>query len=399
MAHRKVSITRKWYGKVPLDKSGNPVPKNLWPKRRKYSWEVRWYNSDGTQRYSKSFKSRKEAEEHANKVQGEVNKGKADKPRRIMLGEFITEHEKIMANRVAYATLKDQLRALNIFADHIGRDIFFEYIRPKHAESFLAKRSSEDISVASVNKDIRTLKAVFNVAIEPRRYMAEGTNPFANIKERKVASPTNRYVSVDEFKKVYAACRGLWWRTLLTLAYTSAGRRDELLNLTWLDIDFDSKNVRITPKRESDNILAWEPKDHESRVVPIPPETIQLLADMQVEADETSPYVFVSDQRLVRILSRRSTGLWKPNSELINNLMRDLTTIICRAKVDAFTLHDLRRSCITNWAKSLPIQVVQQLAGHSNIETTRKYYLSVQQADLNLARQVQSNLIGSLTNF
>jgi integrase len=79
--------------------------------------------------------------------------------------------------------------------------------------------------------------------------------------------------------------------------------------------------------------------------------------------------------------------------------MRDVTTIIRRAKVEAFTLHDLRRSCITNWAKSLPIQAVQQLAGHSNIETTRKYYLSVQQADLDLARQVQSNFMGSLTNF
>jgi integrase len=29
---------------------------------------------------------------------------------------------------------------------------------------------------------------------------------------------------------------------------------------------------------------------------------------------------------------------------------------------------------ITNWAQKLPIQVVQQLAGHSDISTTRKYY-------------------------
>ena len=58
MAHKKVSICRKWYGKIPLDRDGKPIPKNLWPKRRKYSWEVRWYSSEG-KRYSKSFRDRK----------------------------------------------------------------------------------------------------------------------------------------------------------------------------------------------------------------------------------------------------------------------------------------------------------------------------------------------------
>jgi integrase len=50
-------------------------------------------------------------------------------------------------------------------------------------------------------------------------------------------------------------------------------------------------------------------------------------------------------------------------------------------------LHDLRRSTITNWAKELPIQVVQQLAGHSDISTTRKYYLAVQPEDMISGKQ------------
>jgi integrase len=61
-----------------------------------------------------------------------------------------------------------------------------------------------------------------------------------------------------------------WWKTLLTLSYTSAGRRDELLNLTWADVDFDRQNVRFSPKEASEFLLAWEPKDHEGRTIPIP---------------------------------------------------------------------------------------------------------------------------------
>jgi hypothetical protein len=57
------------------------------------------------------------------------------------------------------------------------------------------------------------------------------------------------------------------------------------------------------------------------------------------------------------------------------------------------TFHDLRRSCITNWARHLPAHVVQKLAGHSDIKTTQVYYLAVQEDDLERARQVQSAIL------
>jgi len=152
----------------------------------------------------------------------------------------------------------------------------------------------------------------------------------------------------------------------------SGGRRDELLNLTWSDIDFEIQTVRFVPKRSSEVILAWEPKDHQIREVPIPSETLQLLVNLQLETEEASPYVFISKARLLHILKRRSQGNWEPDSEIINNLIRDLKVTCRHAGANPFTVHDLRRSCITNWSKKLPIQTVQQLAGHPSIETTRK---------------------------
>ena len=398
MGHTKVSINRNWYGKVPLDKNGKPIPRNLWPKRRKYSWEVRWFSSEG-KRYSKSFKERKEAYEYAKTVQEKVDKGRANRPRKITIEKFIKEHERVMVGQVAYTTLKDHLRALRLFEDHIGRQTQLKLISPRDAESFVAARLADELSVGSVNKDIRTLKGIFNVAIEPRGYLAEGTNPFAKIKQRRMAAKPPRYVSAEDFDKVFEASGSLWWKVFLTLAYTSAGRRDELLNLTWVDIDFENQNVCFFPKRASKLILAWEPKDHESRIVPIPPEVIQLLANSQAESNEGNPYVFIKTNRLKHILRRRSEGTWKSDYEIVNNLCRSMEVICRRAKAELFTPHDLRRTCITNWAKKLPIQTVQHLAGHSNMMTTRKYYLSVQKSDLEVARKLQSKLMTKLTNF
>ena len=70
---------------------------------------------------------------------------------------------------------------------------------------------------------------------------------------------------------------------------------------------------------------------------------------------------------------------------------------ICKAaEVVPATIHDLRRSAITNWARRLAIHIVQDLAGHASIVTTRTYYLSVSEGDMNEARQVAAEAVEGL---
>ena len=394
MATEKVGIYRKYHGKIPTNKSGQPLPKSEWPKKRAFRWAARWFGSDG-KRYSKSFNTRKEAQLFSEDKQSDVRNGRADPPPEIALEDFVAEHEKVMVGQVASATLSDQMRALRMFMPYLPKNIRLRNILPRHAEAFIAARLASGVEVGTVNKDIRTLKRIFNLAIEPRGYLLAQNNPFAKIKERRFAPKPPKYVTIEAFQEVFKASHRLWWKALLTLAYTSGGRRDELLNLTWADIDFDVQSVKFLLKQASKSLLVWEPKDHESRIVPVPSRTIQLLADLQDVADERSPYVFVSGDRFSHILRRRLKGTWKTDCELINNLTRDLE-VICRwAKIKNFTLHDLRRSCITNWANVLPIHVVQKLAGHSDIKTTQRYYLAVRECDFEKARQVQSKILGN----
>jgi len=122
-------------------------------------------------------------------------------------------------------------------------------------------------------------------------------------------------------------------------------------------------------------------------------ESSQLLVNIQAQAIEGHPYVFVSPKRLERIKERRKIGKWNTRSELVNNLTRDFNVIRRRARVAECTIHDLRRSAITNWAQSLPIQVVQTLAGHSNIATTKKYYLAVRSEDMASANQLLNSIL------
>jgi hypothetical protein len=56
------------------------------------------------------------------------------------------------------------------------------------------------------------LKGIFNVAIEPRGCLAEGQNPFAKLKKRKIAQEPIRYVNVEEYHALKEEARSLWWK-------------------------------------------------------------------------------------------------------------------------------------------------------------------------------------------
>jgi len=170
-------------------------------------------------------------------------------------------------------------------------------------------------------------------------------------------------------------------------------RRNEILHLTWKDVDFENQLIKVTAKKGSKDILEWEPKNHKNRIVPMSNESSQLLADLQLQAKEGFPYIFISPERFERVRERQRKGKWNPRSQVINNLDRDFRIIRRKAGIDICVLHDLRRTAITNWAKKLPIQVVQQLAGHADITTTRKYYLAVRSEDLASANDVVNSIL------
>jgi integrase len=386
----KVGIYRSYYGPVPTDSSGKPLHKDEWPKKRPHSWVARWFGTDG-QRYSRSFKIRKEAERFYESKQQEVRVGQADPPPSITIKAFAAEHEKVMIGQIARASLADQKRALESFISHVGQDISLHRIKPRDAEAFVASRLRNGVAIGTVNKDIRTLKRIFNLAIAPRGYLNQ--NPFASIKQRKQSTKPIRYVTPQEFQKLLTAATTLWWRAFLSVAYTTGARLGELLHLTWADVDFEQDRVRIARKDASYDLIQWEPKDHEGRVVPCPAQATQLMADLQSESAEGCPYVFVPPWRWDHIRLARDAGTWNDEQKMLNNLNRRLATLRKIAGVSKMTFHDLRRSCITNWARTLPTHVVQKLAGHSDIKTTQHYYLAVRQGDLEEARRVQAGIL------
>jgi integrase len=394
MATEKVGIYRKYYGPTPEDKSDQPLPRSEWPRKRLHSWVARWFDLEG-KRYSKSFKTRKEAEVFAELKQKEIRIGKANPQPKITLAAYRKEHSELMEGNVAPKSLCQHLASIDLLVDLVGDKKLLDKITVRDIERLRANRLKNGASPATANKDMKALRRVFNLAIL-RGYLPRDSNPCVGIPMLKIGSKQQVYIRPDDFRKVYHHAPSAFWRALLVTLYTTGLRLREALNLTWKDIDFESDMLCISRRAASGFVQAWTPKDHELRRIPFPEQATSLLTAWHSVAPEGCPYVFMEHARWEYYYQRVMSGKWKSGQDLTNNVLRRFNTICRKAAVGPYSLHDMRRSCITNWAKHLPIHVVKQLAGHSDIRTTQQYYLSVQPEDVNRAQEVQAAIVGEI---
>ncbi len=270
-----------------------------------------------------------------------------------------------------------------------------------HAMRYLASLRSRPssrgrpLSLSSINKHKQTLKSAMNIAIL-LGYLQ--TSPFASIKKDKVPEHAIRYIDPAEFAAIVSACRdgsvtALWWECFLAVCYTAATRLNEAAHLTWADVDFGANTIRIVAKPELDGIAAWRPKDHDPRTIPVPDYTVSLLSRLHAAAEPGAAFVFLSAARVAWIRARREAGTWSEGRSVLNNVNEHFKTIAHRVGVVQVTLHDLRRSCITHWARKIAAPVVQALAGHADIHTTLRYYVSIREPDMAEAREVTAQVL------
>ncbi len=285
----------------------------------------------------------------------------------------------------------------------------------RHAASLTSRRRGPTgrgpMSVAYVNKAKRILKGAFNTAIRVHEVL--DVNPLRHISQDKMPDVRKRYVDPSEFGLFLGQIDKLpsspsagppresdgqngyrsitesrqWWRAFALVLYTTGLRLEEAVNLTWQDVDFEAADLTVVAKTGSRELLAWRPKGLRKRVIPLCKDALDALAHLQAIAADGYPYVFLTPARRDRIRDQIQAGKWRgfAASPNLRHLWDDLISI---GELNPFTRHDLRRSCITNWASDLPIHIVMELAGHVSIATTQQYYLALPERHREDARRV-----------
>jgi len=282
------------------------------------------------------------------------------------------------------ATRKLRKQAMNHCLTAVG-DITlheFGYAEARRLQRYLVESPARNAVTA--NTYLRMLEPVFELAC----YQGDlAENPLRAI--RRLREPKKRIETYSraEAEALVAACESMRhrattraWRVRILLALCAGLRRGECLNLHVGDIDFEAGWIWVRAKAERPESWAWSVKDYEDRKVPLPEILADTLAEAIAELPAGQPYVALTPRRYRGCQRHRQAGTWSEELACLpdQNFRQPFLRLCGRAGVTNKTFHALRATCITWWLQDgVPAQEVRDLAGHSDLETTMKYYAAV----------------------
>ena len=152
------------------------------------------------------------------------------------------------------------------------------------------------------------------------------------------------------------------WQDILDLAYYSGWRKQEILGLTWEEIDEAGGVIRLSPGRSKTLV---------GRILPISPPIAEALARRRARRDPGSPLVFHRDG----IPIRRWRTAWR--------------TACQAAEVPTRFLHDCRRTAARNLIRAnVPERVAMLLTGHKSRAIFDRYNIINEQELLDAGDQL-----------
>jgi integrase len=127
---------------------------------------------------------------------------------------------------------------------------------------FIAERQAQGAANATINRELAFLKRAYNLGIEAEKIVRK---PYVQqLKEDNVRSGFFEYA---EFVAVRAACPA-YFKPVVTFAYYTGWRKEEILSLPWSQVDLQAEEIRLN---------AGTTKNAEGRVIFLDGELLETL--------------------------------------------------------------------------------------------------------------------------
>lgn len=212
------------------------------------------------------------------------------------------------------------------------------------------------VKKTTVNIELRTLKAIFNLAV---KWCYLDKSPAKDISQLKVPDKERQFISESDFSKLISEIKNSKFEILVYTAYYTGLRLNEIVNLQWNDVDFLDKIIHIRNKED------FITKTGKNRDIPISNKLLTLLSNYK-------DFIFSNKKYNINdyIFSNKDGS--KHNKGYFSRKVKEF--IRKAGLCETYHFHSLRHTCLSQLAKKgTGIYDLKELAGHSSIKTTELY--------------------------
>ncbi|MHB8898079.1 MAG: tyrosine-type recombinase/integrase [Thermoguttaceae bacterium] len=341
----------------------------------KCPWSVGWYFEG--KKLSKRVGSKSTAEKFRKKIEGELAAGLFKPPTRKNWDAFREEYDEKIGSGLAPGTREVVKSTLDNF-ERIAKPSKLSAIKTDVIDDYVAKRRTErgkkrksKVSPATINRELRHLKAAIRVAND-WGYLA-AVPKFRKVREDE---EIGQVITPEHFQLIYGACRAAkrpgnlpctpeeWWQALLVFALTTGWRIGEILAFRREDLDLETGAIMT---RAADNKGSRDGRDY---LTPVALEHVRRIVSF-------SPMVFPWPHDRGTLFDEfyaiQAAAVDDDGNELAYLPCPDAGKHECTDSCHRYGFHALRRGYATLNADSMPAPVLQRKMRHQSFTTTLRY--------------------------
>ncbi len=337
-------------------------------KRDNGYWYTDFVLSDGTRvrrSLGKHVASEREAKRAARRLFKEMEQALLDRragaPPRVAFSGFADHwfetHVRVNCKPSVQRRYESMIRVhlVPVFSDRELHTITIEDVERAKATWSRTKHPHTDkpLSAKTVNEHLACLAAMLEKAVE---WGYLGENPARKVKRLRLEPQQHTWLNAEQMAMFLDTCRASEpdWFPLVFAGFHTGMRLGELLALRWECVDFEGEQIEV--RRSRTRGVTTSPKGHKRRFVPLSKPLAALLKGLPRSG---SGLVFVM----------------KDGRPITRDMLKHPFERLCKAaEVPRITPHDMRHSYASLLvSRGAPLNLVQQLLGHVDIQTTLRY--------------------------